>query len=124
MLPEGFVYLDEVVPGFCWDARYATDHNLTGAPLDGYRVNRIVGSRELAEALIPAAEYFAGLGYRLYGFDAYRPQRGVRSFVEWARRPEDGRPGRSSIPGWTSLSSFPWVTSRSAPATAGAAAST
>lgn len=91
MLPEGFVFLDEVVPGLCWDAKYATCDNLTGAPLNGYRVNRLVGSRALAAALVPAAAHFAGLGYRLYGFDAYRPQRGVQSFVDWAARPEDGR---------------------------------
>lgn len=87
---EGFVYLDETIPGFLWDAKYAACDNLTGAPLDGYLTNRIVGTRELSCALISAARHFAGLGYRLYGFDAYRPQRAVQSFIDWASRPEDG----------------------------------
>ena len=107
MLPEGFVYLDEVVPGFCWDAKYATADNLTGAPLDGYHVNRVVGTRELADALAQAAEYFAALGYRLYGFDAYRPQRGVQSFVEWAQRPEDGRTKAAFYPALDKSQLFP-----------------
>ena len=107
MLPEGFVFLDEVVPGFCWDAKYATSDNLTGAPLNGYHVNRVVGSRALADALIPAAEWFAALGYRLYGFDAYRPQRGVQSFVDWAQRPEDGRTKARFYPALDKSQLFP-----------------
>ena len=107
MLPEGFVFLDETVPGFCWDAKYATADNLTGAPLNGYNVNRVVGSRALAEALAAAAEYFAGLGYRLYGFDAYRPQRGVQSFVDWAKRPEDGRTKAKFYPNLDKSQLFP-----------------
>ena len=91
MLPEGFVFLDATVPGFCWDAKYAAADNLTGAPLNGYNVNRVVGSCALAEALAAAAEYFAGLGYRLYGFDAYRPQRAVKHFVRWAYDEDDKR---------------------------------
>ena len=107
MLPEGFVFLDEIVPGFCWDAKYATNDNLTGAPLDGYNVNRVVGTRALAEALVSAAAYFAGLGYRLYGFDAYRPQRGVQSFVDWAKRPEDGRTRAEFYPALEKSQLFP-----------------
>ena len=107
MLPEGFVFLDTIVPGFCWDAKYATADNLTGAPLDGYRVNRVAGARELAEALVPAAAWFAGLGYRLFGFDAYRPQRGVQSFVDWARRPEDGRTKARFYPNLDKAALFP-----------------
>ena len=107
MLPEGFVFLDEAVPGFCWDAKYATSDNLTGAPLNGYNVPRIVGSRELAEALTRAAGWFAGLGYRLYGFDAYRPQRAVQSFVDWAQRPEDGRTKARFYPALDKRQLFP-----------------
>lgn len=88
-IDERFVYLDEAVPGVTWDAKYATCDNLTGAPLDGYSVNRVVGSRELGEKLKLAAEHFALLGYGLHLWDGYRPERAVRSFVEWAARPED-----------------------------------
>ena len=86
---EGFVYLDEAVPGIGWDAKYATSDNLTGKPLDGYRVNRVVGTVELARGLNLAQAVFARRGYCLFLFDAYRPVRAVRKFAEWAKRPED-----------------------------------
>lgn len=88
-IDERFVYLDEAVPGVTWDAKYATDDNLTGEPLDGYFADRVVGTRELGVQLKKAAEYFAELGYGLHLWDAYRPERGVRSFVKWAAKPED-----------------------------------
>ena len=88
-IDERFVYLDEAVPGVTWDAKYATDDNLTGEPLDGYFADRVVGTRELGEQLKKAAEYFAQLGYGLHLWDGYRPERGVRSFVKWAAKPED-----------------------------------
>lgn len=88
-LAEGFVYLDEAVPGILWDAKYATGDNLTGAPLDGYRVNRVVGTRELSAALQNAADRFAHLGYGLFVYDAYRPARAVRTFIRWTAQPED-----------------------------------
>jgi D-alanyl-D-alanine dipeptidase len=86
-----FVYLDEVVPGIARDAKYATADNLTGAPLDGYFANRVVGTRELGAALRDAADCFAHLGYGLLVYDAYRPARAVRAFARWAAQPEDGK---------------------------------
>jgi len=44
---EDFVFVDEVVSGIRWDAKYATWDNFTGRPVDGYEVNRIVGSQAL-----------------------------------------------------------------------------
>lgn len=90
-LEKGFVYLDEAAPGIRWDAKYATSDNLTGAPLDGYRVNRVVGTAELGAALQKAADYFECLGFGLLIYDAYRPARAVRTFARWAARAEDFR---------------------------------
>ena len=39
-----FAFVDEVVPGIRWDAKYATWDNFTGKPVDGYLANRIVGT--------------------------------------------------------------------------------
>ena len=50
-MQRGFVWLDEAVPGILWDAKYATSDNFTGAPVDGYNVNRTAGTLELAAAL-------------------------------------------------------------------------
>ena len=43
-MERGFVFLDEVLIGVRWDAKYATWDIFTGTPVEGYEVNRIVGS--------------------------------------------------------------------------------
>lgn len=90
MLPEGFVYLDEAVPGVVCDAKYASSDNFTGSPVDGYEAPRVVGSAPLAEALSQAADRARDLGYRLLLWDAYRPQRAVARFMRWSLEAEDG----------------------------------
>jgi D-alanyl-D-alanine dipeptidase len=90
-METGFVFLDEVLPGIRWDAKYATWDNFTGTPVDGYEVNRIVGSHALAEALLEAKLRAAVLGLGLLLWDGYRPQRAVNRFIEWSAQPEDGR---------------------------------
>ena len=89
-MENGFVFLDEVLSGVRWDAKYATWDNFTGTPVDGYDVNRIVGSEALANALLEAKTRAAGLGFGLLLWDAYRPQRAVDRFLEWSAQPEDG----------------------------------
>jgi D-alanyl-D-alanine dipeptidase len=90
-MEAGFVFLDEVLDGVRWDAKYATWDNFTGTPVDGYEVNRIVGSRALADALLDAQTQAAALGFGLLLWDGYRPQRAVNRFVEWSAQPDDGR---------------------------------
>ena len=89
-MERGFVFLDEVLLGVRWDAKYATWDNFTGTPVDGYAVNRIVGPAALADALAYAMTCAAALGFGLLLWDAYRPQRAVDRFVEWSAQPEDG----------------------------------
>ncbi|GCD95907.1 D-Ala-D-Ala dipeptidase VanX [Embleya hyalina] len=88
---DDFVFVDELMPGVRWDAKYATWDNFTGKPVDGYRANRIVGTRALCAALKLAREEAASLGFDLLLWDGYRPQRAVDRFREWATRAEDGR---------------------------------
>jgi D-alanyl-D-alanine dipeptidase len=90
-MKDGFVFVDEVVPGIRWDAKYATWDNFTGKPVDGYLVNRIAGTRELGAALEKAQAKAASLGFGLLLWDGYRPQRAVDCFMRWAEQPEDGR---------------------------------
>jgi zinc D-Ala-D-Ala dipeptidase len=90
-MEKGFVFLDEVLSGVRWDAKYATWDNFTGTPVDGYEVNRIVGSDALAHALLEAKKRAAALGFGLLLWDGYRPQRAVNRFLEWSAQPEDGR---------------------------------
>jgi D-alanyl-D-alanine dipeptidase len=86
----GFVAIDEVVPEVRCDAKYATWDNFTGKPVEGYLINRVVGSLDLCIALGHANAEARMLGLGLLLWDGYRPQRAVDSFVRWARRPEDG----------------------------------
>jgi D-alanyl-D-alanine dipeptidase len=86
-----FAFVDELVPGIRWDAKYATWDNFTGKPVEGYAANRIVGTHPLCEALRTARANAAELGFGLLLWDGYRPQRAVDSFTRWAQRPEDGR---------------------------------
>lgn len=95
---EDFSFVDEAVPGLRWDAKYATWDNFTGRPVDGYLVNRIVGSRALCAALRRARDRAASLGFGLLLWDGYRPQRAVDCFLRWSRQAEDGRTKRRHYP--------------------------
>jgi zinc D-Ala-D-Ala dipeptidase len=78
------------VGGLRWDAKYATWDNFTGRPVDGYPVNRIVGTSALCAALAVARDEAASRGFGLLLWDAYRPRRAVECFLRWAKQPEDG----------------------------------
>jgi zinc D-Ala-D-Ala dipeptidase len=97
-MDEGFVFLDQVLRGVRWDAKYATWDNFTGAPVDGYEVNRIAGSHALAEALLEATTRASAAGFGLLLWDGYRPQRAVNRFLEWSAQPEDGRTKQTFYP--------------------------
>ena len=88
---DDFAYVDELVPGVRWDAKYATWDNFTGRPVDGYLANRVVGTRALCAALERAQEKAASHGFGLLLWDGYRPQRAVDRFRRWSAQPEDGR---------------------------------
>jgi D-alanyl-D-alanine dipeptidase len=91
MMRQDFVFVDEFVPGVRWDAKYATWDNFTGKPVDGYRANRIVGSRALCAALAIVQDIAASIDFGLLLWDGYRPQHAVDSFLRWSQQPEDGR---------------------------------
>lgn len=93
-----FVFVDELVPGIRWDAKYATWDNFTGKPVDGYLANRIVGTEALCGALTQAQEHAASLGFGLLLWDGYRPQRAVDRFLRWSQEPEDGQTKRRHYP--------------------------
>jgi len=86
-----FVFVDELVPGIRWDAKYATWDNFTGTPVDGYLTNRIAGTVALCAALERARDAAATLGLGLLLWDGYRPQRAVDAFLRWSAAPENGR---------------------------------
>lgn len=100
------VFVDRLVSGIRWDAKYATWDNFTGKPVDGYVANRIAGTRALCAALERARGEAASRGFGLLLWDGYRPQRAVDSFLRWARQPEDGRTKLRHYPNITRAEMF------------------
>ncbi|MEV6844392.1 D-Ala-D-Ala dipeptidase VanX [Actinoplanes sp. NPDC051411] len=97
-MKDDFVFVDDLVPGVRWDAKYATWDNFTGRPVDGYLVNRVAGTTALCAALESARDKAAALGFGLLLWDGYRPRRAVDFFLRWSEQPEDGRTKQRHYP--------------------------
>ncbi len=89
VLPEGFVYLTEVVETAQLDIRYYGDNNFVGQRIAGYEAPTAISTVEAAAALAQAAERLEEQGYYIKVFDAYRPQTAVDHFVSWAKDLDD-----------------------------------
>jgi len=88
-LPEGFVYVADVVPNLSLDVRYYGIDNFVGKRINGYINPVTISTVEAATALKKVQEELAVDNYRLKIFDGYRPQRGVDHFIEWSQIYED-----------------------------------
>ena len=88
-LPDGFVYVRDLIPDIREDMVYATENNFVGAKIDGYFAQRAILTRKAAQALALASLAAHGDGYRFVVFDAYRPARAVRHFMRWAEDADD-----------------------------------
>ncbi len=84
-LPEGFVYLKDILPDIQVELRYASSNNFVGQSVDGYEADRCVISLEAANALKNLQEELYNYNLCLKVFDAYRPQTAVNHFVRWAK---------------------------------------
>jgi len=90
-LPEGFVYLEEIVPEIKTELSYFTNDNYIGERIDGYFAPRCILTKAAAEALKKVQDDLKPFGLGLKIYDAYRPQRAVDHFVRWARDLRDTR---------------------------------
>lgn len=88
-LPQGFVYLDEVIPSAHFEIRYYGDNNFVGKRIDGYKAPLAIFSRTAATALQAVSEDLERKGYLLKIYDAYRPQTAVNHFVRWSQQASD-----------------------------------
>lgn len=88
-LPEGFVYVKDHIPDLEVELRYFTDHNFVGIPIEGYRANRLILTKNATDALKKVQEEIRNQNLCLKVYDGYRPQRAVNHFVEWAKKLED-----------------------------------
>ena len=50
-LPDGFVYLNDIIPDIQIELRYLGSNNFTGKPVPGYEAEKIILTREAALAL-------------------------------------------------------------------------
>jgi len=88
-LPDGFVYLKEIIPDIDIELRYYTADNFVGERIDGYLSSECILSKEAALALKKAQNDLKIFGLGLKVYDAYRPQCAVDHFVRWAKDLKD-----------------------------------
>ena len=89
--PKGFVRLAEAVPDAILEIRYYSTYNFVGERIDGYERPTALLTVEAAKALKAVSDDVKKQGYRLKIFDAYRPQRAVTHFMNWAKDVNDTR---------------------------------
>lgn len=83
--PEGFVYAQDVIPDLDVELRYLTTNNFVGDTIDGYIANRLIITKETAEALKKVQDELQEQNLCLKVYDGYRPQRAVDHFMRWAK---------------------------------------
>ncbi|MCR5322297.1 MAG: M15 family metallopeptidase [Lachnospiraceae bacterium] len=79
-----FVLLTDVVPDAILEIRYYSTYNFVGDRIDGYEEPLAFLTKEAATALKKVSDELNKMGYRLKIFDAYRPQKAVTHFMNWA----------------------------------------
>ena len=86
-----FVLLSDAIPDAILEIRYYSTYNFVGERIDGYEEPLAFLTQEAAEALREVSDELVSMGYRLKIFDAYRPQKAVTHFMNWALDTEDTR---------------------------------
>ena len=88
---SGFVLLSDAVPDAILEIRYYSTYNFVGDRINGYEAPVAMLTKEAAKALKEVSDELVSRGYRLKIYDAYRPQRAVNHFEDWARDIDDTR---------------------------------
>ena len=86
-----FVLLTDAVPDAILEIRYYSTYNFVGDRIDGYEEPCALLTREAAASLKEVSDDLVSKGYRLKIFDAYRPQKAVTHFMNWAKNIDDTR---------------------------------
>lgn len=86
---KGFVYLHQIDPTIIASLRYCTSENFVSAPVEGYKKPVVMMTEQAAQALKKVQEEVKKDGYSLVVYDAYRPQRAVNHFMQWADEVKD-----------------------------------
>ncbi|GAA4816548.1 M15 family metallopeptidase [Litoribaculum gwangyangense] len=88
-LADGFVYVKDVIPDLDVELRYFTPNNFVGKPIEGYQSNKLILTKQTAEALKLVHEALQDQNLCLKVYDGYRPQQAVNHFVIWAKKLND-----------------------------------
>lgn len=84
-----FISLADAYPDIKIQADYSTEENFTGQIVPGYKSRKAYLARVPAEALSLVQKDAKSRGLGLKVFDAYRPVKAVKFFLEWSNLPED-----------------------------------
>lgn len=87
--PSGFVMLADAVPDAILEIRYYSTYNFVGERIDGYEEPVAMLTKKAAKALKAVSDELIKKGYRLKIYDAYRPQKAVNHFADWAADLDD-----------------------------------
>lgn len=84
-LPEGFIYVKEIIPDIEVSLSYYCTENFIGDTINGYHANKLILSSASAKALAKVQDELQSKNLCLLVFDGYRPQTAVNHFVSWAK---------------------------------------
>lgn len=85
LLPDGFVYAQDVIHDLDVELRYFSSHNFVGDTIEGYKANKLIITLETANALQNVQNELQKQNLCLKVYDGYRPQRAVNHFIAWAK---------------------------------------
>jgi len=88
-IPDGFLEIKEVIPDIVLDLRYYSNHNFLGRKVNGYNAEKCYITKAAADSLSKVQAELRKFGLSLKIYDAYRPQRAVDDFVNWAKNLSD-----------------------------------
>ncbi|MBN1364860.1 MAG: M15 family metallopeptidase [Syntrophaceae bacterium] len=97
-ITNGFVNIEEVIPGILLDMRYYGAHNFLGERVDGYLAPKCYLTREAAQALAGVQNDLQPYSLSLKIYDCYRPQRAVDHFVRWAKEIDNTKTRKEFYP--------------------------
>ncbi len=84
-LPQGFVYVTDLIPSVHVELRYFGSDNFMGNPIDGYLREVAILSKQATIALKHVQDELEQYNLSVKIYDSYRPQRAVNHFIRWAR---------------------------------------
>ena len=88
-LPDGFVYVKEIIPDLDVELRYFSTHNFVGDTIEGYKANTLIVTTQTAKALKKVQDELQHYNLCLKVYDGYRPQRAVNQCIRWAKALND-----------------------------------